>query len=107
MAKKARKANKHMVAEEQRQYDALLEFEPGTSEYGMAYAQWEHSYKNLNEVDDNNGDRKLKWYHIAIGALATLAAPFVYEGALRVAESPYTKDVANKVLGNHMPKPKD
>lgn len=108
MARKARKANKHLVAEEERQFEALQEFEPGTNEYGMAYAQWEHSLNNLNEVDDHEGDRKIKWWHVLLFAGVTLVTPLVGEGVMKAAESPYTRDVLNKVtMGNHMPKPKD
>lgn len=106
MARKSRKAIKHLLQEEERQYDALQEIEPATNEYGLAYAQWEHSLKNLKDVDDTHEDHKIKWWHILGFGLVTLATPLVGEGVMRISQSPYTRDVINKVtMGNHMPKP--
>lgn len=106
MARKSKKAIKHLQDEEQRLYDALQEFEPGTPEYGMMQSQWEHSEKQLIEVDDHTGDRKLRWWHVLLFAGVTIATPLVGEGVMKIAQSPYTRDVYNRVtLGNQMPKP--
>lgn len=107
MAKKANKALKHLAEEEKRQFEALQELDPATNEYGLGYAQWEHSLHNLKDFDDSNGELKLKWWQIVLFTGATLAAPIIGDRVLKIAESPYIRDTINKVtLGNHIPKPK-
>ncbi len=98
------KHKKHAKKEEERLYQALQEFEPGTQEYGMMQSQWEHTVNMCDKEENDSKDRGLKWWHIALGFAATLATPFLLDGARAIASSPDTVDLAKKFTGNHMPK---
>ena len=102
----AAKYKKHVKKEEERLYEALQEIDPATSDYGMAQSQWEHTVNLLDREENDSKERGLKWWHIGLMFVATIATPFVLEGSRKIAESPDTVDLAKKFMGNNMPKPK-